>query len=130
MITAGLRRTGDAVQHVPSGEASLRESKRALASSSLSPATAKPGLPANVTITTAAATLDRKLKSRSETLPGAAVVMGFEATLHSSYANNLEQCATVFAGSGETSTGNLLLFPPLGRAPLPSAQNDFGRMKV
>lgn len=35
-------------------------------------------------------TLDRNLKSRSETLPGAAALMGFEAALHYSYANNLE----------------------------------------
>lgn len=41
--------------------------------------------------------------------------MGFEGTRRSSYANNPEQRATVFAGSGETSAANLRLVPPLGR---------------
>lgn len=51
---------------------------------------------------------------RPKTLPRHAVVMGFEATLHYSYAYNLEQCATLFTGLGEGSTSNLPLFSLLG----------------
>ncbi|KAL7372164.1 hypothetical protein ABVT39_011260, partial [Epinephelus coioides] len=45
-------------------------------------------------------THDRNSQPRSETLPRHAVVMGFEATLHYSYAYNLEQCVTLFTGLG------------------------------
>lgn len=40
--------------------------------------------------------------------------MGFEATRHYSYANNLEQCVALFTGSGERSTSNPPLFSLLG----------------
>lgn len=42
--------------------------------------------------------------------------MGFEATLHYSYAYNLEQSVTLFTGLGERSTSNLPLFPLLGKS--------------
>lgn len=59
-------------------------------------------------------THDRNSPARSETLSRQAAVMGFEATLRYSYANNLEQCVTLFTGSAERSTSNPPLFSLLG----------------
>lgn len=75
-------------------------------------------------------TPDGNLKSRSERLPGAAALTGFEAALHSSYANNSER--RVAPQVLEERASILLLFPLLGRtdgsqqspAPVPAAHRE------
>lgn len=58
MLAEDRRQTGEAVPHVPSGATWPRELRRRGASGRLSAATARQSGPANVTITTAAATLE------------------------------------------------------------------------